>query len=203
MALVAFRQQDDGETVNAFRSALSADPSFTLPVEIIDGHRVRNQLKVAADLRESPSRPLPAVTPDHILVDGVTASTCPADRPTILQRVAPDGRILETVYVSARDPLPTWTAPQQLVSEPLPTVLPEPEPHKRPVVLASATGVALLASGVSYLFAAQAHGQFQEDPGAYPDEADALRDRANGLTWATIGTGVVALGLGTVTVVRW
>lgn len=200
MALDSFLRQDDAGAVNAFRAALAADPAWLLPPDTVpEAHPIRVQLQVARTLAASPPRALPDLAPDTITVDGAPATAAPTDRPAILQRLAADGAVLDTVYLPAGGALPAWVAAIPLVAEPLPSE------HRRPVALAAGAGASLLASGACYGLAWRAHQAFVS-PGTesgYPDDPAGLRAQANGLAWASIGTAALALGLGTVTVVRW
>ena len=200
MALDAFLRQDDAAAVNSFRAALSADSWYALPPDTVpEAHPIRVQFQVAESLTGSISTELPDLSPDSINVDGAPATTAPTDRPAILQRMVESGAVADTAYVPAGSPLPAWSQQVPLIAEPLPT---EREP---PVLLAAATGASLLASGACFGLASRAHNAFvsPETESGYPENPSALRTQANSLTWASIGTGALALGLGTVTVVRW
>jgi len=200
MALNAFLQQDDAAAVNSFRAALAADSWYALPPDTVpEAHPIRVQFQVAESLTGSIPVALPDLSPDTINVDGAPATTAPTDRPAILQRVAESGSVTDTAYIPAGDPLPSWNPQVPLVVEPLPTE------RKPPVLLAAGAGASLLASGACFGLASRAHNAFvsPETESGYPENPSALRTQANGLTWASIGTGALALGLGTVTVVRW
>jgi hypothetical protein len=200
MALDAFLRQDDAGAVNSFRAALAADPAWALPPETVpEAHPIRVQLQVARSLTGTLSTPLPDLAPDHVAVDGVAATVAPTDRPAILQRLSADGTVLDTAYLAAGAALPAWAPASPLVIEPPPT-----EQH-RPIALAAGAGASLLASGACLGLAWRAHEAFvsPDTESGYPEDPTALRAQANGLTWASLGTAALALGLGTVTVVRW
>lgn len=200
MALDAFLRQDDAGAVNSFRAALASEPAWALPPETVpEAHPINVQLQVARSLTGSPTAPLPDLAPDSITVDGAAAAAAPTDRPAILQRISADGTVVDTAYLSAGGALPAWAPAVPFVAEPLP-----PE-RRRPIALAAGAGASLLASGACLGLAWRAHEGFvsPNTESGYPDEPTTLRAQANGLTWASIGTGALALGLGTVTVVRW
>ena len=200
MALGAFLQQDDAGAVNSFRAAIAADLTYTLPRDLVpDGHPILVQIQVASSLTGSIPISLPDLSPDSITVDGGPATSAPTDRPAVLQRLSSDGAVRDTVYLPAGVALPSWAPPTPLVADPLPA------DHRPPVLLALGAGASLAASGVCYGLARRAHDSFvsPETATGYPDDPAALRTQANSLTWASIGTAALALGLGTVTVVRW
>ncbi|MFZ5476632.1 MAG: hypothetical protein ACOZNI_07635 [Myxococcota bacterium] len=194
MAMDAFTVQELDRVRAEFHAARRLQPGYQIPESVAPGgHPLVRLYDAAADADEGALEPVATADRGWIVTDGVRGAPRPAGISTILQRFDADGAIVETVYLLAGDPLPAWAVPE----------LPVRKAALR-VPLVAATGAAVVASGTLYGLAWGANRTFWDLEEPVPDdELVAVQTRANGLTWASVGTGMVALGLGTVTVLTW
>jgi hypothetical protein len=203
-ALDAFTRNSDADAVNAFRSALRADPSFVLGPDLVpEGHVLRLQLQVASSVADGPPRTLPAWEGEYLLVDGTPSAEVPTDRPFVLQRSHDDRSVVASAYVPTKGDLPDWAVPLVPESSSVGLVI-EPPNHTptRPWLLAGASGACAVASGVLWAMTASSHAEFMDSSTPYED-LPGLRQRTNTLDSLTIGATALTLSFGTVAVVRW
>ncbi|MCB9779913.1 MAG: hypothetical protein H6742_15220 [Alphaproteobacteria bacterium] len=208
-ALVAFVLEDDARVVNSLRSALRADPAFTLdPILPSSDHPLHARLEAARGLGAGAEQPLREAADTRFIVDGHVRAEAPADRPTVLQQQQQEGLVVATVYLSARAPLPDWASPTPGPVGPTTAgeaaALPaDSSPRgRRPWALVAATGATAAAAGGLYALAASKHGTFMDPTTPYAD-LEGLRTQANTFTWTAVGLGVASLGLGTAVAVTW
>ncbi len=189
MALSAFLDKDDGGSVASLHAAVRSDPTFDLPAELFpDGHPLRLHLQVARSLQPGALRPLPQPAQGELSVDGVFATHAPGDRPSVLQWTV-ELTPRDTLYLVAGEPMPPWG--------PVPR-----GDQRRPWGLVTAAGVGVAAAGGLYALAGSSHTRFL-DPATPYEELAGLQLRANALSVASVGTGLLTIGLGTAAVIRW
>jgi hypothetical protein len=139
-------------------------------------------------------------------VDGRRGVDRPADRPAIVQIVAASGEVRWSGWLDPAGPDPDWTGyadPAGVTT----AAAPAPHAHRAHparVPFAVAAGGAAVASGALYALALSTRATF-DDPDTPLADVDGLRDRANTEVWASAGTAILAVGLGTVVVftARW
>lgn len=194
LAMDGFAHHDFTAALAEFHAARRLEPGYAIPADVAPaGHPLVSLYEAALQAGEGDLEPVQASSGGWILVDGVRGAARPNKISVILQRFDAVGKIEASTFLRAGEPLPTWAVPPKAVSR---TGL-------RAGLLAG-TGGAAAASAVLYGLALGAHDEFWdlENPAADAD-LPAIAERANTLTYASIGVGVVAVGLGTVTVVTW
>lgn len=190
MALSAFLDRNDGQSVANLHAAVRADPDFELPPDLFpDGHPLRLHLQVARSLQPGPLRPLPVPGEGAVSVDGDPDEAAPSDRPSVLQWTVGELEVRDTHYLATGDTMPDWG--------PIPT----PDRRRPWPALAAAGGAAITAGGL-YGLAVTRHARFADSATPYED-LPGLQRQANGYTLAAGGSGALALGLGVVAVLRW
>lgn len=202
--ITAFLARDAAASTRAFHAAASADPDFAFPVSLVPpGHPMHKIYTAAAAMVDGPIEPVQAPAGYALWVDGREAGTRPLDRPAVLQLVT-DGRAAWTAYVPSGAPLPEWQVPAlaPVVADPGPTGGPEDPSDEPPrsrsratVPLALAGAGALAASAATYAVAAGNRSRF-DDPGTPYEDLEALQGRTNTWMSASIGTGLLGVGLG-------
>ncbi len=193
MAMVAFTVHDNKEALAEFHAARRLQPGYAIPDSVAPaGHPLTKLYEESVSAEEGALQPVGNKV-GTLYVDGIRGAPRPDGISAILQHFDEIGMRAESVYLLAGDPIPAWAVP------PSPSLK-----GKMRVPLASATGVAAIASGVLYGLALSAHDQFwdTENP-AKDSELPTLQARANTLTYASAGVGALAVGLGTVTIVTW
>jgi hypothetical protein len=194
MALSAFLDKDDGRSVASLHAAVRSDPAFDLPRDLFpDGHPLRLHLQVARSLQPGTLRPLPRPAEGAVTVDGTPAEAAPGDRPSVLQWSVVEIGVRDTSYLAVGATMPAWGP------------IPAPDPGdraRRPwPVLAAASGTAVAAGGL-YGLAAARQARFLDSATPYED-LPGLQRQANTLTVAAAGSGLLAVGLGVMGVLRW
>lgn len=189
-ALAAFLDRDHAGAVASFKSLLAAAPGYELPESMAPpAHPLRTYFAIAQGSPETFGRPLEKPKAGWIHLDGSAAKELPVDRPAIYQRFADTGALQETLVVRPGIETPGLTSERSTAQARRP---------KRTinVGLASAAGIAALASGGLYLAANSRSQQFW-DPTTPDGELTALRQQTNTFGWMSAGFGAVALGTGT------
>ncbi len=187
-ALGAFLDRDHAGAVASFKALRAAAPGYELPEAMAPpNHPLRTYFDIAVGAPEVPGRPLRKPSTGWVHLDGAGADELPTDRPAIYQRFTETGALTETLMVRPGLPVAALT--------------PESTDRARPerrinVGLASAAGVAALASGGLYLAANSRSNSFW-DPTTPTSELASLRQQTNTFGWMSAGFGAVALGTGT------
>ena len=137
-----------------------------------------------------------------LVVDGIRNGARPLDADVVIQVYSMDGVRQETLFLPAGEEMPAWGVESVFSKERL----------RKPAAIA--TGVTALATGVLYglswrnrqIYDGAMTSDVCPSSGAEINKAECLdmyRDRTNVLSWAAVGTGVITLGFGAVTVVSW
>jgi hypothetical protein len=194
MALSAFLDKDDGQSVANLHAAVRTDPGFDLPHDLFpDGHPLRLHLQVARSLQPGVLRPLPQPSEGAVSVDGAPAEAAPGDRPSVLQWSVSDLEVRDTSYLAVGGTMPDWG--------PIP-VSDQAGARRRPWAVLAAAGAAAIAAGGLCGLAADRHAHFVDSSTPY-EQLPGLQRQANGATIAAAGSGTLAVSLGVVAVLRW
>lgn len=190
-ALAAFLDRDHAGAVASFKAVLAAAPGYTLPEAMAPmNHPMRTYFEIAANSPVPPGRPLNPPKAGWVHLDGALATEAPADRPFIYQRFGDGGRVIESMLVR-----PGITPPTLALAS-TPSRSSRKSGREINVGLASAAGVAALASGGFFLAAHNTEQAFWSQSTSQA-ELGALRTQTNTFGWLSAGFGAVALGTGT------
>ena len=192
LAMAGFANHDFTTALAEFHAARRLEPGYAIPATVAPpGHPLVSLYDAALQAGEGDLEPVQAAAGGWILVDGVRGAARPNKISVILQRFDALGQIEASTFLGAGDPLPAWAVPPKAVSR-----------KGLHVGLLAGTGGAVAVSAVLYGLALTAHDDFWNLENSAADaELPAIAERANTLTYASLG--VVAVGLGTVTVVTW
>lgn len=194
IALAAFTRHDLANARAEFHAARRLEPGYVIPESVApQGHPLTALYEESATADEGELQAVQASAGGWIVVDGVRGSPRPVGVSVILQRFDALGKLESSVYLPAKAPLPSWATPPKAVTR-----------KGTHTGFIAGTSAAAVAGGVTYGIALGTKARFMdlEDPVADAD-LPGLQSRANTLTYASIGVGVVALALGTVTIVTW
>lgn len=192
MGLTAFANLDRERVSSEFHAARKLEPGYSFPPELApEGHPLLEAYARAVLLDEGELvTPFPPVG-GYVTVGGVRGAPRASASPAVVQVFDSSGAVLETLYVGPGDRLPEWG----------PKPLPERSTdHRIPLIFA--TGSTLIASGALYGVAQLSEKQFW-DPNTPTAELPELRQRTNSMAFGGLAFGVLAVGLGTITVVTW
>ena len=193
-AMVAFVDHDFVAVQAEFHAARRLEPGYVIPPSVApSGHPLVSLYEASLVAAEGDLQPVQAPGGGWILVDGVRGAARPSRISVLVQGFDPDGRLAHSAWLPVAAPLPDWATPPPPVSR--------KGLHRG---LLTGTALALTTSAALYGAAFSTHESFWnlDDPVA-DAELRGVGERANTLTWASAGAGVVAVGLGTVTVVTW
>lgn len=197
MALAAFSDGKDEETVEWFSAAEATVPNFTLPAVIAPpGGPVDALLVRARALPPGAMEPVPPYD-GRVLIDGSPGIVRPTERPCVLQLVRPDGTVARSYALPPRAPLPAWELPPTPIRRFIPKLREKPS-----VPFALAAGGTALAAGGLYALGGVWHGQYL-DPATPYEDLTGLETQTNAALGASIALGVAAAALTTVTFLRW
>ncbi len=208
-AIAAFVQDDLQGTRSAFRSALVLQPAYRMPEDVLPpGSPLQALYEEARQLGPGPDEPASLAVGLTLLVDGADQGGVPAERPAIVQVVAPDGQVQSTWYLRVGDPFPEeLRAPPGAVAVTSPVVSPvmspvvsstsgEPDRGGRWMPLAIGAGVSGLLAGGAWALSAASHDRFVTPGEVAYEELEALQRANHAQVLAAGGLGVTALGLG-------
>lgn len=193
MGMVAFTARQRSWVLQEFHAARRLDPGYRFPPEVAQpGHPLIALYDEAIDASEGPLERVAAPADGYVVIDGVRDAPRPTDISAILQVYGPPDVLAESLYLLPGDATPHWGEP------------PVDWTRRRHRWLGAGAGV---ATGLSALF----YGAVLIQRGMYFDldtprtetELAVLRTRINAADVAGLGTGVVALGLGTALVWTW
>lgn len=194
LAIAAFTRHDFSTALSEFHAARRLEPGYAIPESVAPaGHPLVGLYDASLRSDEGELEPVQAVGGGMILVDGVRGAPRPTGVSVILQRFDAAGNPEASTLLRPGEPLPAWAVPPKALSR-----------KGLHTGLIAGTGAAAVASAVLYGLALGAHDQFWDlDDPAADSELPGLQAQANTLTYASIGSGAVALGLGAVTVFTW
>ena len=194
IGLAAFTRHDLTDARAEFHAARRLEPGYAIPESVAPpGHPLVALYDESANADEGELQAVQASAGGWIVVDGVRGSPRPMGVSVIVQRFDALGKLENSVYLSARAPLPSWAQPPRAVSR-----------KGLHTGLVAGTAGTAVAGGVVYALALSAHNQFENlDNPVEDSELPGLRTRANTLTYTSWGVGAVALALGTMTIVTW
>ena len=182
-ALSAFLAEDHGLTTLYFRSVLASAPDYELPDYLApEGNLLRLHFEVAQSMPPVPAREIPAPRRGMILVDGQPVLAVPQDRPYLFQYFDENSDIRHTTLLMPNEELPRYPSDAR-------------RGGRVRLPLAILSGTAALGSGTLVWMANRAEADFW-DSGTAVAELEALQRRANGLSWASLAVGTVAVGTG-------
>lgn len=193
IALAAFTRHNLSDARSEFHAARRLEPGYQIPESVAPpGHPLVALYDESASADEGELQAVQASS-GWIVVDGVRGSPRPIGVSVILQRFDALGKLENSIYLPAKAPLPSWAVPPKAVSR--------KGLHAGFVAASAGTAV---AGGVTYGLALATQARFADLENPVPDsELSSLQTRANGLTYASIGLGVVGLALGSITILSW
>lgn len=193
LAMDAFVRHDFATALVEFHAARRLEPGYTIPESVAPaGHPLVSLYDASARSDEGELQPVHGGS-GFVLVDGVRNAPRPTGVSVVLQRFDALGRQEAAMLLRAHEPLPGWAVPPPAVSR-----------KGLHAGLLGGTAAATVTGAVLYGLALDANRRFWDLEDPSPDsELPGLRAEANTLGYASIGAGVVALALGTVTVVTW
>ncbi len=205
-AVRSFLTRDEPGGRASFLAARAIEPTWELPPSLFPaGHPLRRWFD-AALAPVAGWEDLPAIAPDSWVAEGRSVVRLPTDRPTILQRVGPDGRVVGTTLVAPGEPVPAWMAasPEVAVAavvalpvaDPsLASDLPPDEPKRRHPAVIVAGGALVLGAAGLYLGAWRTEAAY-EDTTLTAGNTERLRALYTANHGLVVGSGVVgALGM--------
>ncbi len=189
--LRAFVDNDVVRATAAFASARAIEPNYQFPEALVPAeHPVRDRY-LQQDPLSGGEAAVPRPSDGQIEIDGRPGAARPVSRPVVTQWIRADGSIPASAYLWPGEPIFDYTASA-------PGVATGPVVEKKPrtsIPLVIGAGVAAAAAGGTWLVSNAAYQSYYGDDVA-PKDLDALRGRSNSLFFASVGTGVAALGLG-------
>lgn len=180
--LDAFVAGDRDLAAREFAAARALEPAYVFPESFVpDGNPVWHTWS-ALDPAALPVARVPAPPAGRLQIDGRITQDRPLEWPVFVQHFQDDGAVLDTRYLTHRDPWP--------YAEAVP-----PAPASRAAWWGT-TGALVVASGVSYGVAAGAHARWADDDTPVTSLAPLAR-RANrfgalSVTLLTVGVGTGA-----------
>lgn len=208
LALLRFSEGQEAATVRAFQASLRIQPEFRLPSAVAPAGGPVAELYALAGTQAAP-RVEALDEPDEgtVYLDGVRTLDKLVGLPTVVQVLQTDGAVFWTDVVFREEELPDWfhhTPEPAPAPEPEPEpiavpVAPEPEPLPDPPIRQRSStpwwvGAAVTGAAAGGLYAASAVTRT-----GYDDTPTASgRQLTNALYLGSVGTGAVAIGLGTV-----
>jgi hypothetical protein len=197
--LAAFFAADELGTVLSFQAVLSTMPGYLLPLEIApEGHPLRQRYEEAKLFAAGETFELPEPAEGWITVDGTRTRRAPASRPFVFQRLGGDGAVVETRYIGAGTPVPSYpeAVAAAVVRAPLPAPLPAPVSRQPNRVNGGLVGTGLVLGAASAgMYGASFLIRDQYDAAVIAGDEDRIRARywtTNGL----LGGAVGAAGIG-------
>lgn len=209
LRMVGLQQYVGHDTVKAealFGAARSLDAAYQFPDSLIPtGHAIRTHYG-AVDVSILPWTPIGAPRTGSVMFNGVPVSATAPERPgwpAIVQVVDKDSLVTATALVYPTQSLPPYDALPLPVSA---VAGVERHPMNPKIPVGIATGLAAIASGTLYGLASGSAADFHTYRA--DDTVDALTARqkkTNGLVYASVATGVLAVagGVGVVLVGKW
>lgn len=202
-AMVAFLEGDRKRVLQEFNRARLLHLGYEIPARVApEGHPLWLLYQEAKTMGEGQlERGVPPAD-GWLVVDGVRNGARPVDADVIVQVYTMDGARQETVFIAAGGEMPAWGIESVFTRESI----------RRPAAIA--TGVSALTTGILYGLSWRSRGIYEGEMtadvcpvvGSEINQADCLdsyRDQTNLLSWSAVGTGVLTLGFGAVTLVSW
>ncbi|MCB9765810.1 MAG: hypothetical protein H6739_38905 [Alphaproteobacteria bacterium] len=192
MGMSAFVARERQQVTSEFHAARKLQPGYEVPESVAPpGHPLIEAYNDAVLADEGALRtPYPPVG-GYVTVGGVRGAPRPANSPVILQVYESGDTLVETLYLPPGETLPEWG----------PAPLPEDAPNVR-MPLLIATGGTLLAAGGMYGVAKVYSNQFYDTTTPTSELSD-LRGRTNTFAFGSVVFFGAAVGLGTVTILKW
>ncbi len=206
-AFQAFLDRDHPRVVQQFRAMLLASPGYILSELVApEGHPLRTDFEIAEGLPPSDMLALTPPTAGSMWIDGREGTDAPTSLPYVFQLTDEAGAVSLTRFAEVGSALPTYDAAE-----------PDRRGRKSGSATASASNdrrrrlgpplvAAAVVSGVAsaslYAMSAERNNQFW-DPATANDDLARLRSQTNSLAYASLATGIVAVGTGTAAVITF
>ncbi len=199
VGLEAFVDGRSEDAKKAFAAAHTASSAYTIPSAIAPAGSPLASLLAEAWALPPSEMALLAPFDGQTYVDGTRSVTSlyATDRPSLIQLVSSEGTVKRTIYHLPGAALPIWEAPRTGLAVVLPRVREKPS-----TPLGIAAGGTALAAGSLYILGGIWHDQYTSGTAPYED-LDAIEMQTNTALASSIVLGAAAIGLGTVTFVRW
>ncbi len=188
MALAAFATSRDLAKLE-FHAARRIEPGYAIPPEVApSGHPLVLFYNEAASV--NPGEPQVIYPPkDHyVVVDGIRGGQRARGVPTIVQLVAVEGRVQDTVYLLPNQSLPDWAMD--------PLEIPPLTASVRPTLRWSAAATGLLGAGFYTAGVLTRNKLYNLENPVADTDVPAFKARANTFGGLGVGFAVVSVGLG-------
>ncbi len=204
-AFQSFLDRDHAATVQHFRAMLDASPGYLLSEMIApEAHPLRTDFEIAQGLPPDAERTLAAPTEGSLVIDGEPGNQAPTSLPFVFQHLDVEGKPTVSRFVEIGATLPEYGAVVESSRSTRRSGGGDSSARSRrlgpPLVAAAVvTGVA----SASLYGMSSARNQEFWNPQTSREELEGLRRQTNNLAYASLGTGVVAIGVGTAAVLTF
>ncbi len=208
--LRAFGERDPDASLS-FAAARRIEPRYRFPTSLVPKGSPILESYHAGDT-DVPVDVAPLPERGFVNIDGRTTRERPVGLPSVLQRLDDDGGIVDTHYLLASQPLPTYpTRPEPTgpdsgtdVGPTGPPIVPDPEPPRaRRALLVAGIGAGA-ASGVLYGAALAGKARYKDtETGLSDPELDSLKRRTNAMATASGILGLSATGALVAVAIPW
>ncbi|RME29156.1 MAG: hypothetical protein D6798_00745 [Deltaproteobacteria bacterium] len=205
-AFQAFLDRDHARAVQHFRAMLLASPGYILSEMVApDGHPLRIDFEIAEGLPAAEMIELTPPASGFMWVDGRPGSEAPADLPYILQVGDETGAVVLSRFVDVGSTPPAYEPAARDRRRRGAAASASADDGRRrrlgpPLVAAAVVGG--VASASLYAMSAERNHEFW-DPATADEDLQRLRSQTNTLAYASLATGVIAVGTGTAAVLSF
>lgn len=189
VGLAAVVARDNDGAQRAFAAARAVEPGFAFPVELVPPGNPIALAYVALPAPGGAQTPVPSPARGEILFDAESSTWRPAERPTLLQLVDPDGTVSTSAYLRPGEAMPAY--PTSAVASGSTR-----RGARLPLLVGASVGAVTAASLYVAAFATEDAYYASTDL----DEMDRLRGESEVLAWSAAGVGLVATATGALAV---
>lgn len=191
-ALRAFTEDDSSLVLAEFHAARRLVPGYVVPEEVApEGHPLQQLYDFSAGADEGELELVVPPEGGRVVVDGVGSALRPSGVSSIVQVYSSRGTLIETRYLAPGAATPAWgLRPEEVLAA-----------QQRHQLLVGGTVLFGVASLATYTASRLTRQGFEASTS--PSEIRRLARTTNGLAWTAVGSGGLALGLGTTAVLVW
>lgn len=189
LGILAYVRREETPSKVAFAAARAIEPSYTFPVDRVPQGNPMLEYYTAVDPTLLQVTEAPYPRSGSVRLDGSAERKRIEGLPVVFQQLDEAGAVSRSVLLGAGDPLPEYP------------VRTDPTTRKGPQRSTLIAGLVVgAAAGAVYGGAVASRAQY--DKATSPEDKIAIRPVTNGLVIASGTIGVVAVGLGTVSLVN-
>ena len=191
-ALRAFTEDDSSLVLSEFHAARRLVPGYVVPEEVApEGHPLQQLYDFSAGADEGALELVVPPEGGRVVVDGVSNALRPSGVSSIVQVYSSRGTLVESRYLAPGEATPAWgLRPEEVLAA-----------QQRHQLLVGGTVLFGVASLATYTASRLTRQRFEAS--TTPAEIRSLARTTNGLAWTAVGSGGLALGLGTTAVLVW